>query len=131
MPRPFKPRAVRHEPTAVYFKPAGIPMRDLEEVGLGRDELEAIRLADLEGLSQEDVGQMMKVSRATVGRILAGAHGKVARALVDGCSIRVEGGVVESIPRSRRARGGVGRGRHRGQGRRRGIGRGRADTDEE
>ncbi len=120
MSRPQKPRSVRHDPDVVYFKPAGVPMRVLKEVPLGLDELEALRLADLENLSHEKVGAMMNVSRATAGRILAEARRKTAAALVHGWAIRVEGGVVETVaadapePRGRR-RGGRGRGRGRGQ----------------
>ncbi len=125
MPRPQKPRAVRHEPQAVYFKPAGVPMRALEEVSLGLDELEAIRLADLEKLSHEEVGGMMKVSRATAGRILAQAREKVARALVHGLAIRLEGGAVEAVGRPQFGSGGRGMGRGRGTGRGQGRGRGR------
>ena len=121
MPRPHKPRCVRHEATAVYFKPAGVPLRGREEVALGRDELEALRLADLEGLSQEETGEMMNVSRATAGRILANARRKAALALVHGRAVRVEGGVVEAVDdagqrprgRGRRRRRGHGPGRHR------------------
>ena len=121
MPRPHKPRSIRHEATAVYFKPAGVPLRDLEEVALGRDELEALRLADLEGLSQEETGALMNVSRATAGRILASARRKAALALVRGHAVRVDGGVVETIDddelrprgRGRRRRHGHGPGRHR------------------
>jgi len=72
-------------------------MRVLEEVALGLDELEAIRLADVKGLSHEQVGEMMNVSRATAGRILAEARRKTAMALVYGLAIRVEGGTVETI----------------------------------
>ena len=97
MSRPPKPRAVRHDPAVVYLKPAGVPMRVLEEVALGLDELEAIRLADVECLSHEQVGEMMNVSRATAGRILAEARRKTALALVYGLAIRVEGGTVETI----------------------------------
>ena len=98
MSRPPKPRAVRHDPQVVYFKPAGVRLRLLEEVALGLDELEAMRLADLENLSHEDVGAMMNVSRATAGRILAEARRKVATALVNGWAIRLEGGRVELDP---------------------------------
>ena len=117
MPRPPKKRAVRHEPDVVYFKPAGVPMRLLEEVSLGLDELEALRLADLEKLSHEEVGQMMNVSRATAGRILAEARRKTAKALVHGWAIRVTGGVVETVSGDRaESCGGPGRGKGRGRG---------------
>ena len=100
MTRPTKPRCIRHDPQVVFFKPAGVPMRYLKEEILGRDELEALRLADLEGLSHEDVGKMMEVSRATAGRILAEARRKTATALVHGRAIRVEGGTVETVDES-------------------------------
>ncbi len=117
MSRPPKIRAVRHEPQTIYFKPAGVPMHALEEVSLGLDELEAIRLADLENLSHEQVGEMMKVSRATAGRILAQAREKVARALVHGMAIRLEGGTVETVATPGFGSGGRGRGRGCGLGR--------------
>ena len=97
MPRPPKPRAVRHDPGAVLFKPAGVPMRRLKEVTLGRDELEAMRLANLQNLSHEEVGKLMNVSRATAGRILAEARRKTTEALVHGWAIRVEGGLIEEV----------------------------------
>jgi predicted DNA-binding protein (UPF0251 family) len=76
----------------VYFKPRGVPLRTLTDVRLGLDEVEALRLADLEGLSQEEVGRQMNVSRATVGRILEQARRKVADALTTGKALRIEGG---------------------------------------
>jgi predicted DNA-binding protein (UPF0251 family) len=118
LPRPPKPRAIRHDPEVVHFKPAGVPMRLLEEVTLGLDELEALRLADLENLSHEEVGEMMNVSRATAGRILAEARRKTAAALVHGWAIRVEGGVVETVKDDEGAECEFpGRGRGRGFGR--------------
>jgi predicted DNA-binding protein (UPF0251 family) len=108
---------VRHDPQVVFFKPAGVPMRLLEEVTLGLDELEALRLADVESLSHEEVGHMMKVSRATAGRILAEARRKTAVALVHGWAIRVEGGAVDSIKDQDSGECGFpGRGRGRGFG---------------
>ena len=94
MPRPISPREIEEPPEATWFKPTGIPMRDLEEVVLTFDEIEAIRLADAEGLYQEQVAEHMKVSRPTVGRILASARQKIAEALVQGKAIRIEGGAV-------------------------------------
>ena len=94
MPRPIKCRRVGFEPGVTYYKPRGIPLRELDEVELGVDELEALRLADTLGLSQEDGAAKMGISRATFGRILESAHRAVAEALVQGKAIRIQGGVV-------------------------------------
>jgi len=67
-------------------------MQQIEEVRLTIDQMEAIRLADLEGLSQEEAGRRMGVSRATFGRIVQRARGIVAEALVHGKAILLEGG---------------------------------------
>jgi len=93
MPRPIKCRRVGFEPGVTYYKPRGIPLRELDEVELGVDELEALRLADTMGLSQEDGAAKMGISRATFGRILESAHRAVAEALVQGKAIRIQGGV--------------------------------------
>ena len=114
MPRPITPREIEEPPQATWFKPTGIPMRELEEVVLTFDEIEAIRLADAEGLYQEQVAEQMKVSRPTVGRILASARQKIAEALVQGKAIRMEGGAVHIRgPRSGKGCRGKGRGRRR------------------
>ena len=94
MPRPKCTREIENLPAVSWFKPAGVPLRDLEEVVLTLDEIEAMRLADVEGLYQEQVAEQMKVSRPTVGRILASARKKIATALVQGKAIRMEGGSV-------------------------------------
>jgi predicted DNA-binding protein (UPF0251 family) len=92
MARPFKCRRISFMPGVTYFKPAGIPMRHLEEVQLTVEELEAIRLKDLEGMEQEEGGEKMNVSRPTFQRILSSARKKIADALLNGKAIRVEGG---------------------------------------
>lgn len=92
MARPKKNRIVAGDPQVSYFKPRGIPLRQLEEVTLSVDEMEALRLADKENLSQADAGEKMGVSRATFGRIVQRARHLVAEALVEGKAIRVEGG---------------------------------------
>ena len=79
----------------MLFKPAGVPASQLVEIVLEIDELEAVRLADLEGLYQEDAAEQMNVSRQTFGRIVSSARNKVARALVQGMSLRIEGGEIE------------------------------------
>ena len=95
MARPKCPRCVGLTPEVTYFKPRGIPLPELEEVVLGVDEMEALRLADLQGLYQEPAARAMKVSRATFGRIVEAARRKVADALVNSKAIRIEGGVVQ------------------------------------
>ncbi len=92
MARPKKNRIVGFSPEVSYFKPRGIPLLDLEEVKLTIDEREAIRLADLLGLSYEEAGGEMGISRATFGRIVQRARGIIADALINGKAINVEGG---------------------------------------
>ncbi|MBP7165548.1 MAG: DUF134 domain-containing protein [Firmicutes bacterium] len=92
MPRPPKLRRVEFVPQVTVFKPAGVSLRDLEEEVLTVEELEAIRLKDLEGLEQEECAERMQVSRPTFQRVLSSAREKVARALVEGKAIRFEGG---------------------------------------
>ena len=70
------------------YKPTGKPMSELERVPIAVDELEALRLCDLEGLSQAEAGGRMGVSRGTVQRILASARRKTADALT-GCKALV------------------------------------------
>lgn len=89
MARPMKCRTVECDIAASYFKPQGIPMRDLDEVALELDEIEAIRLADLEELYQADAAAKMGVSRQTFGNIIARAHKKVATALLHGKALRI------------------------------------------
>ena len=89
MARPLKPRCLGCAPAADYFKPLGIPLRELEEVALALDELEALRGVDLEGLQQAEVAARMGVSRQTVGNLLARAHRKIADALLNGKALRV------------------------------------------
>lgn len=132
MPRPRQCRRVAQLPRASYYKPRGVPLPMLQQVALTVDELEAIRLADLEGLYQEQAAQQMNVSRQTFGRILEAAHKKVADALVHGKALSIEGGPIEVAepagPESfGQEPGGPGRGRGgpmRGRGRCRGRGQG-------
>jgi predicted DNA-binding protein (UPF0251 family) len=94
VPRPHCRRWISTEPAATLFKPAGIPLSALEEVAMTLDELEALRLADLEGLYQEEAAGRMGVSRPTFGRILESARRKAAEALALGKALRIEGGPV-------------------------------------
>jgi len=89
MVRPIKPRRVQFDPKAVYFKPRAIPLSMLEEVELSLDEIEALRLCDLEGLDQVEAAKKMKISQATLWRILNSARKKVAEALIEGKAIKI------------------------------------------
>jgi len=100
MPRPCKMRRVDCDPLAFNFKPCGIPRSDLETVRLTLDELEALRLADLEELYQEDAAGKMNVSRQTFGNIIASAHKKVADFLINSKHLSIEGGSIMMNERS-------------------------------
>jgi uncharacterized protein len=90
MPRPKKCRCIDCTPNSSYFKPKGIPLLLLEEVCLSLDELEALRLADYEGLYHQEAAARMEVSRQTLGRILNQARRKVAEALIQGKALKIE-----------------------------------------
>ncbi|HUV44343.1 MAG TPA: DUF134 domain-containing protein [Dehalococcoidales bacterium] len=92
MGRPPLWRRVNNIPDVPYFKPAGVPLTALEEVQLSVEEVEAIRLKDLERLAQEGCAQRMSVSRTTFARILTSARQKMADALLHGKAIRIDGG---------------------------------------
>ncbi|NLA40593.1 MAG: DUF134 domain-containing protein [Smithella sp.] len=105
MPRPKCNRQIYGIPDKNYFKPRGIPAADLEEVVLGLDEFEAIRLADHEQLYQEEAAARMKISRQTFGRIVASARKKIADVLINAKALKIEGGEVtvnKISPRDRR-----------------------------
>jgi predicted DNA-binding protein (UPF0251 family) len=113
-------RQIGFVPGVIYFKPAGIPLRDMEEVVVALDELESLRLADLQGLYQEKAAEQMKISRPTFARVVESARKKVADALINGKALRLEGGPVIHPPpptMSEERRGGRGRGWCRGSGR--------------
>ncbi len=99
MARPPIERAVGGVPRVTLFKPAGVPARELDQLPLAVDELEAIRLVDLDGLSHEEAAAAMGVSRQTVGRVLERGRAKVAEALVGGKAIVIGGGQYRVEPR--------------------------------
>ena len=92
-------RRVQFLPQVTYFKPAGVPLTNLQEVRLSIEEAEAIRLKDIEGLEQDGCAQRMRVSRTTFARILLLARQKIADALLNGKAIRIEGGNYEMAVR--------------------------------
>ena len=97
MSRPCRCRRIRCNPDTNYFKPRGIPVDSLEEVNLTLDELEAVKLADFDGLYQEDAAKKMNIPRQTFGNIIARAHKKIADVLLHAKALRIEGGAVERV----------------------------------
>jgi uncharacterized protein len=95
VPRPFCHRRIAGNPAAPVFKPAGIPLADIDEIAMTLDEFEALRLADLERLRHEQAAEQMRVSRPTFSRIIESAHAKLADALVHGKALRISGGPVQ------------------------------------
>ena len=93
MPRPCHCRRVSAFPKATYFKPRGIPLSELSETVLTVDGLEAVRLADYQGLNMDEAAALMGISRHTFGRLLRKARHCVAQALIEGRALRIEGGV--------------------------------------
>jgi predicted DNA-binding protein (UPF0251 family) len=90
MPRRKIPRRLQFNPGVYYFKPRGVPLRFLEEIKIEADELEALKLYEVDGFDQVTAAGRMKVSQPTFARILSGAHKKIAEAIVFGKAIRIQ-----------------------------------------
>ena len=111
MVRPRLCRNIGFNPNVTYFKPTGVRMSELEESILTMDEMEAVRLKDLEGLEQEECAKKMNISQPTFHRLVISARKKVADGIVNGKAIRIEGGNFKMV-----AQKGAGFGRGRGFG---------------
>jgi predicted DNA-binding protein (UPF0251 family) len=90
MPRPRKQRHLLRNPQQAIFKPVGIPLESLERIILLYEELEALRLADLEKQHQAEAAQQMGISRSTFQRLVVEARRKIALALVNGLALQIE-----------------------------------------
>jgi predicted DNA-binding protein (UPF0251 family) len=99
MSRPVQPRRVGGHFRGRGLKPVGVPARDLPVVALALDEVEALRLADLEGLYHEAAAEQMGISRPTFARIVARARRAVADALVNQKLLLVTPGPVVEVER--------------------------------
>lgn len=86
-PRPKKVRRCEGNFCGRAFKPTGIAVVNLKKITMFRDELEALKLCDYEGLFQEDAGEKMGISRGTVQRLLTSARRKTAEALTTGSAL--------------------------------------------
>ena len=71
MGRNKKLRRIAHRPPVTVFKPAGVPAQALQWLRLPLDAYEALRLADYEGLSQEETAERLGVSRPTAKTVKA------------------------------------------------------------
>ncbi len=92
MVRPRKIRLVNFQPGVTYFKPRAVLLRQLTEIELTFDELETMRLSNIEKLSQSDAASKMDIHQSTFQRTLTRAREKVTDALVNGKAIKIHGG---------------------------------------
>jgi uncharacterized protein len=90
MPRPCKRRRIRGRVNSDYFKPAGTPLKEIEEINLTLPEFEAIRLIDFEEISQEEAAKEMNISQPTLSRILKSGRKKISEAIIKGKAIKIE-----------------------------------------
>ncbi|MFH0845873.1 MAG: DUF134 domain-containing protein [Patescibacteria group bacterium] len=90
MPRPKRCRRINFQPSIVFFKPQGIPLQQLKSISLSHEELEALRLKNIENLDQTECALEMETSQSTLQRILDSAYKKISDALINGKAIRIE-----------------------------------------
>lgn len=89
MPRPKLNRCVDFDPEVTYFKPRGVPMRTLEVIELSLEEVEALRLKNVELLDQNECASRMNTSQSTFQRILSSAYNKTSDAITNGKAIKI------------------------------------------
>lgn len=87
--RPMKPRILGIDPISNHFVPMSSNKKDNDPINMSYDELEALRLVDYEGLTQEETAKRMGISRGTVWRCLDSARRKTARMLVEGRELKI------------------------------------------
>ncbi len=90
MSRPKKPRRLGFRPGVRYFKPQGVPLKQLNEIVLLPDELEALKLYESDNLSQIEAAVKMEISQPTFARILGSAYHKISLAVLKGEAIRLQ-----------------------------------------
>lgn len=87
--RPRMCRKIKFSHKTNFFKPQGVPMRELKTISLTIEELEAMRLKNVENKNQTECAEIMKTSQSTFQRILSEAYKKVSKALVTGMAIEI------------------------------------------
>lgn len=96
MPNQRRNRRIEFPPSMEGFKPFGVKMRNLDKVVLLFEEYESIRLIDYENMNQEEAAARMEISRPTFTRVYKKARKTIAKALVEGKAILIEGGTYIS-----------------------------------
>lgn len=89
MPRPKGCRRVRFRARATYFKPQGVPLRQLKTIQLTTEEVEALRLKNIENLDQTQCAVKMNTSQSTFQRILTSAYKNLSQAILEGRAIKI------------------------------------------
>lgn len=97
MPRKIKERCCRLLENETIFKPAGIPLSELEIVELNPDEIEALRLCEYEGYNQIEAGEKMNISRGTVQRLLISGKKKLLDSLLHQKAIKLKNSNTEKV----------------------------------
>jgi len=92
MGRPHRGRQIGHQPDSTFFKPAGVPVKELRTTTIVLDELEAMRLVDGEELKQTEAAEHMGISQSTIARLLASGRKKTALALAHGEALKLQQG---------------------------------------
>lgn len=98
MPRPTKCRRICALPQMKEFGPLN-PHLEQATVVLSVDEYEVIRLIDWLDMNQEECASQMEVARTTVQSIYTAARKKIADALVNGRTLKIDGGNYRVCPR--------------------------------
>lgn len=89
MPRPRCRHRLHGTPSVNFYKPQGVPLRNLKIIQLTLEEWEALRLKHVENLDQTQSAKKMGVSQSTLQRILSSAQNKTGQAIVKGWAIRI------------------------------------------
>lgn len=92
MPRPCKKRRICMIPKNRIFAPLNVKDTTKNTVVMTFDEYETIRLIDLIGLSREETANCLGVARTTAQQIYNSARIKLAKSLIDGCTLIIDGG---------------------------------------
>ncbi len=92
MPRKPSPKTIRSLPPAHAFTPSqSDPGTTQGGIILLLEEWEALRLVDYAGLEQTAAALSMNISRQSVQMLLSSARSKLARAVVEGLPLHIQG----------------------------------------